>query len=69
MFRFLYFGKYFASFKVVEKEAETERKKAVIEAEKNAQVNKIQWEQKIMQQESEKKIAEIQGFNRFTELL
>lgn len=46
--------------KVVEKEAETERKKAVIEAEKNAQVNKIQWEQKIMQQESEKKIAEIQ---------
>lgn len=46
--------------KVVEKEAETERKKAVIEAEKNAQVNKIQWDQKIMQQESEKKIAEIQ---------
>ena len=46
--------------KVVEKEAETERKKAVIEAEKNAQVNKIQWDQKIMQQESERKIAEIQ---------
>ncbi|XP_075245625.1 erlin-1-like [Convolutriloba macropyga] len=46
--------------KVVEKEAETERKKAIIEAEKNAQVNKIQWDQKIMQQESEKRIAEIQ---------
>ncbi|XP_063716314.1 erlin-1-like [Symsagittifera roscoffensis] len=46
--------------KVVEKEAETERKKAVIEAEKNAQVNEIQWDQKIMQQESERKIAEIQ---------
>lgn len=33
--------------KVVEKDAETERKKAVIEAEKNAQVAKIQHEQRI----------------------
>lgn len=33
--------------KVVEKDAETERKKAIIEAEKNAQVAKIQHEQKI----------------------
>jgi regulator of protease activity HflC (stomatin/prohibitin superfamily) len=46
--------------KVVEKEAETERKKAVIEAEKQAQVSSIQWEMKIMEQESERKIAEIQ---------
>ncbi|XP_076441900.1 erlin-2-B-like [Babylonia areolata] len=46
--------------KVVEKEAETERKKAVIEAEKQAQVAKIVWEQKIMEKESEKKIAEIE---------
>ncbi|KAL8595030.1 Erlin-2 [Nucella lapillus] len=46
--------------KVVEKEAETERKKAVIEAEKQAQVAKITWQQKIMEKESEKKIAEIE---------
>ncbi|CAF0714874.1 unnamed protein product [Brachionus calyciflorus] len=45
--------------KLVEKEAETERKKAVIEAEKVAQVSKIHFEQKIMERESEKKIAEI----------
>lgn len=46
--------------KVVEKEAETERKKAVIEAEKQAQVAKIQWNQKIMEKESEQRIAEIE---------
>ncbi|KAK7113621.1 hypothetical protein V1264_012876 [Littorina saxatilis] len=46
--------------KVVEKEAETERKKAVIEAEKQAQVAKITWQQKIMEKESEQKIAEIE---------
>jgi regulator of protease activity HflC (stomatin/prohibitin superfamily) len=46
--------------KVVEKEAETERKKAIIEAEKLAQVSQIQYQQKIMEKESEKKIAEIE---------
>jgi len=46
--------------KVVEKEAETERKKAIIEAEKVASVAKIQFEQKIMEKESEKKIADIE---------
>lgn len=46
--------------KLVEKEAETERKKAVIEAEKTAQVAEIHWKQKIMEKESEKKIAEIE---------
>merc|ERR1719228_3040429 len=38
--------------KVVEKDAETERKKAVIEAEKEAQVAKIRYEQNIMEKES-----------------
>lgn len=46
--------------KVVEKEAETERKKAVIEAEKAAQVSKIQFDQKIMEKESLKKMSEIE---------
>ncbi|KAK6171436.1 hypothetical protein SNE40_019627 [Patella caerulea] len=46
--------------KLVEKEAETERKKAVIEAEKVALVAKIQWEQKVMEKESEKKMSEIE---------
>jgi len=46
--------------KLVEKEAETERKKAVIEAEKSALVAKISYEQKIMEKESEKKIADIE---------
>jgi erlin len=44
---------------VVEKEAETDRRRAVIEAEKLAQVAKIQYEQKILGKESEKRIAEI----------
>lgn len=43
--------------KVVEKDAETERKKAVIDAEKVAFVAKIQFEQKIMEKESLKKMA------------
>lgn len=47
--------------KVVEKEAETERHRAVIEAEKLAQVAKIQYEQKIQGKESEKHIAEIEA--------
>merc|ERR1712038_2190677 len=46
--------------KVVEKEAETERKKAVIEAEKEASVAKIQYERKILEKESNQKIAEIE---------
>ncbi|CAF0739198.1 unnamed protein product [Didymodactylos carnosus] len=47
--------------KVVEKEAETDRRRAIIEAEKVAQVAKIQFEQKIMGKESDKKIAEIEA--------
>ena len=46
---------------VVEKEAETDRHRAVIEAEKLAQVSKIQYEQKILGKESEKRIAEIEA--------
>ncbi|KAK9300759.1 hypothetical protein QLX08_006628 [Tetragonisca angustula] len=46
--------------KVVEKDAETDRKKAVIEAEKEAQVAKIQYNQKIMEKESQQRIAAIE---------
>merc|ERR1719201_740541 len=46
--------------KVIEKDAETDRKKAEIEAEKEAQVAKIQYERKIMEKESNQKIAEIE---------
>lgn len=46
--------------KVVEKEAETERKKAIIEAEKTAQVAQIQFKQKVMEKETEKTISEIE---------
>uniref|UniRef100_A0A4W5RFQ2 ER lipid raft associated 2 n=1 Tax=Hucho hucho TaxID=62062 RepID=A0A4W5RFQ2_9TELE len=46
--------------KVVEKEAETERKRAVIEAEKLAQVAEIKFRQKIMEKETEKRISEIE---------
>ncbi|CAB1457222.1 unnamed protein product [Pleuronectes platessa] len=46
--------------KVVEKEAETERIKAVIEAEKLAQVAEIKFEQKVMEKETEKKISQIE---------
>jgi erlin len=46
---------------VVEKEAETDRRRAVIEAEKLAQVAKIQYEQKILGKESDKRIAEIEA--------
>merc|ERR1719278_817777 len=46
--------------KVVEKEAETERKKAVIEAEKEAHVAKIQYERMIMEKESNQRINEIE---------
>ncbi|XP_008333941.1 erlin-2 [Cynoglossus semilaevis] len=46
--------------KVVEKEAETERIKAVIEAEKVAQVAEIKFEQKVMEKETERKISGIE---------
>jgi len=46
--------------RVVEKEAETERKKAVIEAEKMAQVAKIHYSQQIMEKESQKTISELE---------
>uniref|UniRef100_A0AAY4AYX6 Erlin-1 n=1 Tax=Denticeps clupeoides TaxID=299321 RepID=A0AAY4AYX6_9TELE len=46
--------------RVVEKEAETERKKAVIEAQKVAEVAEIQFRQKVMEKETEKKISEIE---------
>jgi len=46
--------------KVVEKEAETERKRAIIEAEKQSQVSKIEFEQKIMEKESIKQISVIE---------
>ena len=47
--------------RVVEKDAETERKKAVIEAEKEAQVAKINFEQKVMEKESMKTMSIIEG--------
>lgn len=46
--------------KVVEKDAETERKKAVIQAEKEAQVAKINFEQKVMEKESIKTMSVIE---------
>jgi hypothetical protein len=46
--------------KVVEKDAETDRKKAIIEAEKVAQVAKIQFNQKIMEKESLQLMASIE---------
>ncbi|XP_062256838.1 erlin-1 [Platichthys flesus] len=46
--------------KVVEKEAETERKKAIIEAQKVALVAEIHFQQKIMEKETEKRISEIE---------
>ncbi|KAF7488992.1 Erlin-1 [Sarcoptes scabiei] len=53
--------------KVIEKDAETERKKAIIEAEKNSQVSQIINEQKVNEKESLKKISTIEDemfFNR-----
>merc|ERR1712168_918492 len=46
--------------KVVEKDAETARKKAVIEAEKEAHVAKIGYERKVQEKESIQKIEEIE---------
>ena len=45
--------------RVVEKEAETERKKAVIDAEKESYVAKIQYEKLIMEKESMQKMSTI----------
>merc|ERR1711862_149657 len=45
--------------RVIEKDAETERKKAVIEAEKEAQVAKIKYEQNILEKESMQKMEKI----------
>lgn len=46
--------------RVVEKEAETERKRAIIEAQKVAQVAEIHFQQKVMEKETEKKISQIE---------
>ncbi|XP_063973520.1 erlin-2-like [Diachasmimorpha longicaudata] len=46
--------------KVVEKDAETDRKKAIIEAEKESQVAQIQYNQKIMEKESLQRMAAIE---------
>lgn len=45
---------------MVEKEAETARRKAIIEAEKEAQVAKIQYEQKIMEKEFHQRMQTIE---------
>lgn len=47
--------------KVIEKEAETQKKKAVTEAEKDAHVSKILMEQRIMEKESIKRQQEIEN--------
>lgn len=49
--------------KLVEKDAETDRKKAIIEAEKEASVAKIHFGQKIMEKESLQRMAQIEGKN------
>lgn len=46
--------------KVIEKDAETERKRAIIVAEKDAHVAKIHYQQKIMEKESLQRIAQIE---------
>lgn len=47
--------------KVVEKEAETQKKRAVTEAEKDAQVSMIFMKQKVMEKESSKRQQEIEN--------
>lgn len=46
--------------RVVEKEAETDRKRATIEAEKNAAVSRIRMEQELLERESKRKMSEIE---------
>ena len=55
--------------KVVEKEAETERKKAIIDAEKESHVAKIQFEKMIVEKESMQKMAKIQDEMHLVRLL
>jgi len=47
--------------KVIEKEAETERKRAIIEAQKQAEVANITYNQRIMEKDSQRKMSEIEG--------
>ena len=47
--------------KVVEKEAETERKRALIEAEKIAAVRRIENEARVAEKESQKRMAALEG--------
>jgi len=54
--------------KVVEKEAETERKLAIIQAEKQSSVAQIQFNQKIMEKESQKKISEIEDHSHVAKM-
>lgn len=46
--------------KVAEKEAETQKKKATIDAHTKSEVSKIKMEQEIMEKESQKKIKELE---------
>jgi uncharacterized membrane protein YqiK len=46
---------------VIEKEAETERKRATIEAEKQAQIAKIQIEQQVYEKEAKSRMAKIEN--------
>jgi len=46
--------------RVIEKEAETERKRAIIEAEKESEIASIRREQKVMEKESQRRMAEIE---------
>ena len=47
---------------MIEKEAETERKRAIIEAQKQAEVANITYNQRIMEKDSQRKMSEIEGF-------
>ena len=47
--------------KVIEKEAETERKRAIIEAQKQAEVANITYSQRIMEKDSQRKMSVIEG--------
>ncbi|KAL5260953.1 hypothetical protein ACHWQZ_G006854 [Mnemiopsis leidyi] len=46
--------------KVIEKEAETERKRAIIEAQKQAEVANITYGQRIMEKDSQRRMSEIE---------
>lgn len=50
--------------KVVEKEAETERKRAVIEAEKKAEVAAIEWRSRLAAKENERKVSAVEDATR-----